>query len=88
VPTCAIDHQVIDDDEPVTATNRRDRIEGALLLLRGATGSVAAIADEDAFACATSFGSVKNRAGTEASFLHPADCNDRVSDEAVSLVQV
>jgi hypothetical protein len=61
-------------------------VEGSCL--PNSTGSVAAIADKDAFACATSFSSVKNRAGTEASFLHPADCDDRMSDEAVSLVHV
>lgn len=81
-------HQVVHDGKPVTGRCIGDGTEGGNLRFRGTKRPVAAISDKDAAGCLASHSSQDYRAGREAGCLDPADGDDGVSDEAVTVVHI
>ena len=79
---------MIAQSEPVPGACCSDGIEGSVFGFRGATGSVAAVADEDARARLAGICSSEDRAGTEECFLDPPGCHHGVSNQSVLVVQV
>ena len=73
---------MVHDGKPVTGRCIGDGTEGGILRFRGVKRPVAAISDKDAA------GPEDDGAGREAGCLDPADGDDGVSDEAVTVVHV
>jgi hypothetical protein len=62
--------------------------EAAVLGFRGAPGTAAVVANEDAPGPPGRLPSEEDRAAREVSSLDPADCDDGSADQAVPVVQV
>ena len=81
-------HQVVHDGKPVTGSCIGDGTEGGDLRFRGVKRPVAAISDKNASCCLAGGRPQDHGAGREAGCLDPADGDDGVADEAVTVVHV
>ena len=79
---------MIHDSEPVTAACSGDGPEGRLLGFRGAERPVAAVADENGARRTSRLRSQEHRVGGQPGGLDPADGDDGMPDEAVTVVHV